>query len=318
LDETTQTETNGNKRVTTGVVRTRPDVASAIANGRAVVALESSVLAQGLPIPANRTAARAMVGAVESRGAVAAITAVVRGVPAAGLTEEELERFLAREGIAKVSARDLGLAVARGADGATTVAAALTLARLAGIDVLATGGIGGVHRAPPFDESADLPELARTSMIVVCSGAKAILDLRATAERLDTLGIAVLGFRTAELPAFYGAESGIPVERVEDEQTIVNVFRARRALGQRSALLVVQPPPAPFALPGSVVERAVVEGVRESTRAGVQGSAMTPFLLAHVDKATAGRAREVNLALLEQNAALAASIAMVLARTESR
>jgi pseudouridylate synthase len=304
--------------VTTGVVRVLPDIASAIANGSAVVALESSVLAQGLPIPANRTAARAMVNAIESRGAVAAITAVARGVPAAGLTESELERFLAREGIAKVSARDLGLAVARGADGATTVAAALTLARLAGIDVLATGGIGGVHRAPPFDESADLLELARTSMIVVCSGAKAILDLRATAERLDTLGIAVLGFRTAELPAFYGAESGIPVERVEDELTIVNAFRAQRALGRRSALLVVQPPPAPFALPGSVVERAVVEGVRESTRAGVQGSAMTPFLLAHVDKATGGRAREVNLALLEQNAALAASIAVALARQESR
>ena len=304
--------------MTTGVVRMLPAVASAIANGNAVVALESSVLAQGLPIPANRTAARAMVEAVESRGAVAAITAVVRGVPAAGLTEDELERFLARDGIAKVSARDLALAVASGADGATTVAAALTLARLAGIDVLATGGIGGVHRAPPFDESADLIELARTSMIVVCSGAKAILDLRATAERLDTLGVAVLGFRTAELPAFYGAESGIPVKRVDGAQTIVNVFRAQRALGRHGALLVVQPPPAPFALPGSVVERAVVEGVRESTRAGVQGSAMTPFLLAHVDKATGGRAREVNLALLEQNAALAASIAMVLARAESR
>jgi pseudouridylate synthase len=304
--------------VTIGVVRTLPEIASAIANGRAVVALESSVLAQGLPAPANRAAARAMVAAVESRGAFAAITAVVRGVPAAGLTEDELERFLARDGIAKVSARDLGLAVARGADDATTVAAALSLARLAGIHVLATGGIGGVHRAPPFDESADLLELARTPMIVVCSGAKAILDLRATAERLDSLGIAVLGFRTAELPAFYGAESGISVERVEDEQTIVRIFRAQRALGQRNALLVVQPPPAPFALPGSVVERAVVEGVRESTRAGVQGSAMTPFLLAYVDKATAGRAREVNLALLEQNAALAASIAVALARTESR
>jgi pseudouridylate synthase len=304
--------------VTTGVVRTLPDVSSALANGRAVVALESSVLAQGLPIPANRTAARAMVDAVESRGAVAAITGVVRGIPAAGLTEDELERFLARDGIAKVSARDLGLAIARATDGATTVAAALTLARLAGIDVLATGGIGGVHRSPPFDESADLAELARTPMIVVCSGAKAILDLRATAERLDTLGVAVLGFRTPELPAFYGAESGIPVQRADDVEVIVSTFRAQRALGQRSALLVVQPPPAPFALPGSVVERAVVEGVRESTRAGIQGSAMTPFLLAHVDKATAGRAREVNLALLEQNAALAASIAVALARRESR
>jgi pseudouridylate synthase len=282
--------------MTTGVVRVLPAVASAIAAGRAVVALESSVLAQGLPIPANRTAARSMVAAVESRGAVAAITAVVRGAPAAGLTEDELERFLARDGIEKVSARDLALAIARGADGATTVAAAIALAHIAGIDVLATGGIGGVHRAPPYDESADLAELSRTPIIVVCSGAKAILDLRATAERLDTLGVPVLGYRTQELPAFYGAESGIAVPRVDDVQEIVAAFRAQRALGRRSALLVVQPPPAPFALPGSVVERAVVDGVRESTRAGIQGSA-------------------VNLALLEQNAALAASLAVALVTT---
>ena len=300
----------------TGVVRTLPAVASALAEGRAVVALESSVFAQGLPIPANRTAALSMVSAVESRGAVAAITAVVRGIPAAGLTADELERFLARDGIGKVSARDLALAVARGADGATTVAAAIALARLAGIEVLATGGIGGVHRAPPYDESADLAELARTPIIVVCSGAKAILDLRATAERLDTMGVSVIGFRTGELPAFYGAESGIAVPRADDVSEIVAVYRAQRALGRSSALLVVQPPPAQFALPASVVERAVVEGVRESTRAGIQGSAVTPFLLAHVDKATSGRAREVNLALLEQNAALAASIAVALARTK--
>ncbi|MDQ2767814.1 MAG: pseudouridine-5'-phosphate glycosidase [Gemmatimonadota bacterium] len=292
-----------------------PAVASAIAAGRAVVALESSVLAQGLPIPANRTAASSMIAAVESRGAVAAITAIVRGLPVAGLTEDELERFLARDGIEKVSARDLALAIARGADGATTVAAAIAVAHLAGIHVLATGGIGGVHRAPPYDESADLAELARTPIIVVCSGAKAILDLRATAERLDSLGVPVIGYRTGELPAFYGAESGIAVPRVDDVQEIVAAFKAQHALGRRTALLVVQPPPAPFALPGSVVERAVVEGVRESTRAGVQGSAMTPFLLAFVDKATAGRAREVNLALLEQNAALAGSIAAALAGT---
>jgi len=298
----------------TGVVRALPAVAAAIADGRAVVALESSVFAQGLPIPANRTAARSMVEAVESRGAVAAITAVVRGIPAAGLTAEELERFLARDGIEKVSARDLALAIARATDGATTVAAAIRLAHLAGIEVFATGGIGGVHRAPPFDESADLAELARTPVIVVCSGAKAILDLRATAERLDSLGVTVIGYRTAELPAFYGAESGIAVPRVDELSEIVAIYRAQRALGTTSALLVVQPPPAPFALPASVVERAVVEGVRESTRAGIQGSAITPFLLAYVDKATAGRAREVNLALLEQNAALAASIATMLAR----
>ncbi|HEV7704443.1 MAG TPA: pseudouridine-5'-phosphate glycosidase [Gemmatimonadaceae bacterium] len=301
--------------MTTGVVRALPAIASAIATGRAVVALESSVLAQGLPIPANRTAARNMIAAVDAAGAVAAITAVVRGIPTAGLTEDELERFLARDGVEKVSARDLARAVARGADGATTVAAAIALAHLAGISVLATGGIGGVHRAPPYDESADLAELARTPMIVVCSGAKAILDLRATAERLDTLGVPIVGYRTAELPAFYGAESGIPVPRVDDVQEIVAVFQAQRALGRRSSLLVVQPPPAPYALPGSVVERAIVEGIRESTRAGVQGAAITPFLLAYVDNATAGRAREVNLALLEQNAALAGSIAVALAAT---
>ena len=298
----------------TGVVRTLPAIATAIAERRAVVALESSVLAQGLPAPANRTAARSMVDAVESRGAIAAITAVVRGIPAAGLTDEELERFLARDGIEKVSARDVALAVARGTDGATTVAAAIMLAKLAGIEVLATGGIGGVHRAPPYDESADLAELARTPIIVVCSGAKAILDLRATAERLDSLGVTIVGYQTDELPAFYGVESGIRVSRVEDPTEIVAIYRAQRALGRSSALLVVQAPPAPFALPGSVVERAVVEGVRESTRAGIQGSAISPFLLAYVDKATSGRAREVNLALLEQNAALAASIAVALAR----
>lgn len=297
----------------TGVVRTLPEVAYAIAHGRAVVALESSVLAQGLPIPVNRQAAGAMTEAVESRGAVAAITAVVRGIPAAGLAPEELERFLARTGIEKASARDLALAVARGADAATTVAAAIAIASLAGIRVLATGGIGGVHRSSPYDESADLAELARTPMIVVCSGAKAILDLRATAERLDTLGIPVLGYRTSELPAFYGAESGIAVTRVDDVATIVATYRAHIALGRRASMLVVQPPPSAFALPGSVVERAVVEGVREGTRAGVQGAAVTPYLLDFVNRATFGRAREANLALLEQNAALAADITVALA-----
>ncbi len=283
-----------------------------------IVALESSVFAQGLPIPANRTAARSMIDAIESRGAVAAITAVVKGVPAAGLTSEELERFLARDGIQKVSARDLAQAMARGADGATTVAAAIALAQLVGIEVLATGGIGGVHRAPAYDESADLSDLARTPIIVVCSGPKAILDLRATSERLDTLGVTIAGFGTSELPAFYGAESGIPVQRVDEPSMVASIFRAKRALGQTGALLVVQPPPPRYALPASVVERAVVEGIRESTRAGIQGSAITPFLLAYVDKATSGRAREVNLALLEQNAALAASIAVELARIALR
>jgi pseudouridine-5'-phosphate glycosidase len=300
--------------VTLNTIRTPADFGTWMVEATPIVALESSVFAQGLPIPANRTAARSMIEVIEARGAVAAITAIVKGVPAVGITGEELERFLARDGIEKVSARDLAQAMARGADGATTVAAAIMLAHSAGIDVMATGGIGGVHRAPAYDESADLAELARTSIVVVCSGPKAILDLRATSERLDTLGVSIVGFGTSELPAFYGAESGIPVQRVDDAAMIASIFKAKRALGQAGALLVVQPPPAQYALPASVVERAVVEGIRESTRAGIQGSAITPFLLAQVDKATGGRAREVNLALLEQNAALAASIAGELVR----
>ncbi len=295
-------------------VRTPPDFGTWMVEAKPIVALESSVFAQGLPIPANRAAARSMIGAIESRGAIPLITAIVEGTPAVGLTDDELERFLARDGIEKVSARDLAQAMARGFDGATTVAAAILLAHSAGIEVMATGGIGGVHRAPAYDESADLAELARTSIIVVCSGPKAILDLRATSERLDTLGVTIAGFGTSELPAFYGAESGIPVQRVDDPAMIASIFRAKRELGQSGALLVVQPPPVQYALPASVVERAVVEGIRESTRAGIQGSAITPFLLAYVDKATSGRAREVNLALLEQNAALAASIAVELTR----
>ncbi|MDQ3811241.1 MAG: pseudouridine-5'-phosphate glycosidase, partial [Chloroflexota bacterium] len=174
-------------------VRLSSDVAAALRDGRPVVGLESSVLAQGLPNPANREAACRMVHAVQSRGAVPAITGVVRGVPTAGLEADELERFLRRDGVRKVSARDLGVAVVQGADGATTVAAALAVARAVGIRVFATGGIGGVHREPPFDESADLMELARSPLVVISAGAKSILDLPATAERLETLGVPVIG-----------------------------------------------------------------------------------------------------------------------------
>lgn len=302
-------------------LRVLPPVAAALAAGQPVVALESSVLAQGLPIPANRRAGVAMVGAVERAGAVAAITAVMGGSPTAGVTEPELERFLRRDGVVKVSSRDLAAAMVRRLDGATTVAATLQIARLAGISVFATGGIGGVHRraggsgsTEPLDESADLAELARTPMIVVCAGAKAILDLPATWERLETLGVTVVGYRTSELPGFYTGGTGIPLPvRADSVQEIVAIFRAERALERPGALLVVQPPPEGHRLPADQVAAAVDEALVAAVADGVSGGAVTPYLLGAVERATGGASLEINLALLEANAALAGEIAVALA-----
>jgi pseudouridine-5'-phosphate glycosidase len=289
-------------------------VSQALRRGRPVVALESSVFAQGLPRPENAVAARRMIDAVTGAGAVPAITAVVRGVPAAGLDERELNRFLDGNDIPKVSARDLAGAVATGTDGATTVAAAIVLAHRAGIAVFATGGIGGVHRGDGRDESADLVELSRTPVIVVCSGAKAILDLEATAERLESLGVPVVGFRTKTMPAFYTSKTRIPVSvRAETTEEVAAIYRAHLALGRPGALLVVQPPPASTALPAGTVERAVTHGLRSAARANVRGGAVTPFLLTAVGKATGGRSLAANLDLLELNARLAGEIAAAVA-----
>ena len=294
--------------------RCSAEVAAALRDRRAVVALESSVLAQGLPIPANREAARRTTEAVRARGAVPATTAVVRGVPTLGLEGADLERFLARDGVRKVSARDVAQAMASGADGATTVAATLLLARLGGVRVFATGGIGGVHREPAFDESADLVELARSPIVVVCAGAKSILDLRATLERLETLGVAVVGYRTDELPGFFTTSTGLPVPaRADDAAAIAAIFAAERALGRPGALLVVQAPPAESALPRELVDGAVARALEGARRSGVRGAGVTPFLLAAVERETGGRSLAANLALLEANASLAAEIAVSLA-----
>jgi pseudouridylate synthase len=256
-----------------------------------------------------------MVAAVERAGATAAITGVVRGTPTAGLAPDELERFLARDGVRKVSARDIPLAVAKRLDGATTVAATLALAARAGIDVFATGGIGGVHRDAPFDESADLAELARTPMIVVCAGAKSILDLPATWERLETLGVPVIGFRTDELPGFFTASTGIRLDsRVDDVAEVVEVFRAHRALGRQQSLLVVQPPPAAYALDGEDIDAAVRKAQADAREKGIAGAAVTPYLLGAVMRLTNGRSLDTNLALLEENASLAGAIATMCCR----
>ncbi|MDQ2666382.1 MAG: pseudouridine-5'-phosphate glycosidase [Gemmatimonadota bacterium] len=294
-------------------------MATALTSGAPVVALESSVLAQGLPVPANREAAERMTAGVARGGALAAITAVVQGVSALGLEADELERFLARTGVRKVSSRDLGVAVAQKADGATTVAASLCIAAAAGVDVFATGGIGGVHRGAPFDESADLGELARTPMIVVCAGAKSILDLPATLERLETLGVAVVGYRTNDLPGFFTRTTGLALTaRADSPEEIAAIYLASRALGRNQATLVVQPLPEDVALDRELVDRAVSDALAEAARSGVRGAATTPFLLGAVLRATEGRSLSANLGLLEENAFLAGAIATALREHRTR
>jgi pseudouridine-5'-phosphate glycosidase len=296
------------------LVEATPEVAAALAGGTPVVALESSVLAQGLRPPHNAEAARRMVAAVQGGGAVPAVTAVVAGVPSLGIPEEAVPRFLAGVGVRKCSARDLPMAVADAADGATTVAGALALCGVAGIPVFATGGIGGVHRDAPYDESADLLELARTPALVVCAGAKSILDLPATLERLETLGVPVVGYRTAELPGFFTASTGLPLPAVaHDVATVAAAWRAHVALGRPGAMLVVQPPPPQAALPAEVVEAATREALARAAAEGVRGGAVTPFLLGEVERRTHGQSVRANLALLEANAALAAALAVAVA-----
>ena len=258
-----------------------------------------------------------MVQAVESAGAIAAITAVVRGCVALGLEAAELDRFIAGSNVRKVSARDLAAAVAQRADGSTTVAATLAISAIAGVPVMATGGIGGVHRdvdptpaSATRDESADLLELAQTPMVVVCAGAKSILDLPATWERLDTLGIPVVGYRTSEFPGFFVASTGIALSvSVDSAAEIAGIAAAHFTLGRRQAVLVVQPPPADLALDADVVAGAVQSALQSARREGIRGAAVTPYLLAAVGRETGGRTITTNLGLLEANARLAGEIA---------
>lgn len=258
-----------------------------------------------------------MENAVRDAGAIPAITAVVRGQAAAGITPDELQRFLAGTNVAKASARDLGIASARGQDAATTVAGALIICHVAGIRVFATGGIGGVHHSA-FDESADLIELARTPAIVVCAGAKSILNIAATVERLETLGITVIGYRTTEFPGFHYESAGIPVPaRMDEVSQIVDAYLAQRALGHPAAVLVVQPPPEHAALERSEVESAILAALEKAQHEGVSGAATTPWLLHLLAQATGGRAIETNLALLEANAGLAGELAVELARRDN-
>jgi pseudouridine-5'-phosphate glycosidase len=290
------------------------DVKRALDTGGAVVALESTVISYGLPYPDNLRVARAMEEAVRAEGATPATVAVLSGEPVIGLDGAQLERLAEARGVRKCSTRDLPIVVAKGMDGATTVSGTMALAHPAGIRVFATGGIGGVHRGHPFDVSADLEELARTPMVVVCSGAKALLDLDATRERLETLGVPILGYKTEHLPAFYSRESGLLVDtRVNTPQEVVAIARARTGLGLRAAVLVAVPVPANIELPREEAEAAITKAVRMADRMALHGEALTPFLLARISELTDGRSLQANFGLLANNARVAARIARAFA-----
>ena len=292
--------------------RLGPHVEAARASGQPLVALETVVVSFGLPRPINLQVAHEMEDAVRAEGAVPATIGLLEGRVVIGLTPAELAEFARGENLRKVSRRDIPVALARKEKGATTVAATVWAAARAGIRVVATGGIGGVHRSAPFDVSNDLPTLATEPVLVVCAGPKAILDLRATREWLETHGIPVLGWGIETMPAFYSASSGLPVDaRVDTAEEAAAIARVHWTLGGKGILVTV-PPPADFALPMERLEAILEEAMAEAERAGVQGWALTPFLLARVAERTGGESVALNRALLIENARIAARIARAL------
>jgi pseudouridylate synthase len=297
-----------------------PEVSSALGAGRPVVALESTLLAHGLPRPDNRTAADDVEAAVRAGGAVPATIAVLDGVPHVGLTPEELDRVCADPDLAKLGIRDLPVAAALGLSGATTVSSTALLAEAAGVPVFATGGLGGVHReaGETFDESADLTALSRVSIVVVCAGVKSILDVPATLERLESLSVTVVGYRTTTFPGFYVADSGATVDwAVSDPEEAAAVFAGRRALAP-GAVVVANPLPADEQLDRALHDRVLAGALAAASEAGVRGKAVTPFVLDHLHRASAGATLAVNVRLVLRNAELAGQIAAALSRTDQR
>lgn len=293
-----------------------PEVAQALARGAPVVALESTIIAHGMPWPQNLQTAQRVEAEVRAHGALPATIAVLDGRPTVGLDAAQLER-LARAGheVLKLSRRDLGVAVAGRRTGATTVATTMLLAHLAGIRVFATGGIGGVHRgaAQSFDISADLQELARTPVAVVCAGVKSILDLGLTLEYLETQGVPVLGYRTDSLPAFFVRDSEHLVNhRLDSAEAIAAVMLAQQRLGLTSGLVVANPIPERHALPAARMQQVIAQALAEAQTQGVLGKAITPFLLARVNQLTGGDSLAANIELVLNNARLAAEIAVAL------
>jgi pseudouridine-5'-phosphate glycosidase len=299
------------------ILRIADEVRDALAAGRPVVALESSLLAQGLPQPHNLETAIAAEDAVRESGAVPATTAVDAGALLVGLPGTMLERLAdTSRPVAKAGSRDLGPFLAAGQTTSTTVSAALRLAHMAGIRLLATGGIGGVHRdaATSHDVSSDIDELAATPVAVVCSGAKSILDLPATFELLETRRVPVVGIGTGTLPAFYAMSSGLPLQhRVDSAAEAAAAIAAHQSLPGAGGMLLVQPPPADVALDAVEVERWIADGVALAAQRGIRGAAVTPFVLGHVAGASDGRALRANIGLIVANARMAGSLAAALA-----
>ncbi|NKB88046.1 MAG: pseudouridine-5-phosphate glycosidase [Acidobacteria bacterium] len=298
------------------IVTTNPEVASALRRGQAVVALESTIITHGMPYPENAETALSVERVVRDGGAVPATIAVLDGAPTVGLSEGEIDR-LGQAGPAaiKISSRDLPFVVAEAHTGGTTVAATASLAASAGIRVFATGGIGGVHRdaATTFDVSADLQEIARTDVAVVCSGVKSILDIGATLEVLETLGVPVLGYGVDRMPAFYCRESRYLVgARVDSPAQVAAILEARSRIGQTGGVVVANPVPAEDALEPSTVDGAITVALAECEAAGVTGKAITPFLLARVAEITGKESLAANISLILHNARLATEIARLL------
>ena len=295
-----------------------PEVKEAIENGRPVVALESTIISHGMPYPQNVETALTVEQIIRDNGAVPATIAILKGRLKAGLTREEIE-YLGKTGqaVTKASRRDLPVLVAKKMDGATTVTTTMMIAHMAGISVFATGGIGGVHRGAEntMDISADLEELSDTPVMVICAGAKSILDLGLTLEYLETHGVPVIGYGTKELPAFYTRKSGFEVDyELDTPEELASVFKAQREMGLKGGMLVTNPIPEEYAMDYEVINRAIDKAIEESVSAGIHGKETTPFLLAKVKELTGGDSLDSNIQLVYNNAALAASTAAAICK----
>lgn len=294
-----------------------PEVAAALAEGKPVVALESTIISHGMPYPKNVETALEVEKIIRDNGAVPATIAIIGGRLKAGLSAQEIEYFGKKGGeIAKASRRDLPVLIARGQDGACTVTTTMMIAHMAGISIFATGGIGGVHRGAEttMDISADLEELGQTPVMVVCAGAKSILDLGLTLEYLETKGVPVIGYGTEELPAFYTRKSGFGVDyRLDTPKELAEAFYAQREMGLKGGMLVANPIPEQYAMDADVIGRAIDQAVAESREQGIHGKATTPFLLARVKDLTGGDSLESNIQLVYNNARVAAQAAVHLA-----
>jgi len=288
----------------------QPEVEQALTAGNPVVALESTVITHGLPFPENQKVAQNLEAAIRERGCTPATIAIIKGKVCVGLNPSKLEQLVQAREVVKASARDIATTVAAQKTGGTTVAGTLAIASAVGIKVFATGGIGGVHRGAAYDISADLMQLAKSQLVVVCAGAKAILDIAATLEVLETYGVPVIGYQTNEFPAFYSTSSGHFINtRVDSAEEVAEMAHAHWDMGMKSAVLVAVPPPIEVALDRAMIEEAIQSALEDARKANIHGQSVTPFLLQRVSELTGGKSLKANLGLLINNARVAAEIA---------